>query len=156
MNMEYPIMPQIFNLKSTSLTLNSLITPHYTPRFDHPDGVYVGRISGGLDTCFGNPFGHSGGLCILLKSRDDACDAFNHWLNNEMYELRQYTHPDDDLWWSDRLDALEPRRIYIINNLHRLFDRNLICWCFPARCHAYYLHTIASPYNQTRLQETIS
>jgi hypothetical protein len=62
---------------------------------------------------WGNPFSHlPGDRCILVASRDEACDRHLLFLQSKL--LR---HPE------------------ICKKLFRLRGKRLGCWCSPKRCH---------------------
>jgi len=73
--------------------------------------VYIGRKPG-QPHHYGNPFvvGDDG-------DRDEVTDMFEAWLIGG--------YPD-----------VEPeRRSWVLNNMHRLKDKILGCYCKPAKCH---------------------
>lgn len=82
--------------------------------------IYIGRSSYIKNQHYGNPFSHlsRGGNTIKVASRDEAVNRHKTWLKGE----------------SD-LDVEQERRIWILNNLHKLKDKVLGCYCHPLRCH---------------------
>lgn len=81
-----------------------------------PEGaVYIGRPSK-----FGNPFSHLPDTLAKYKvgSRDEAIAAYEAWL---------FARPA----------LLEAAKL-------ELRDKDLVCWCAPARCHGDVLLAIAN------------
>ena len=80
-------------------------------RFE-PHDIYIGRRKD-TNEHFGNPF-KIGPKC----SREEAIQSFRMW-------IRGYDFP-----------KVEPeRRKWILENLHKLKDKILGCWCKPLTCH---------------------
>lgn len=79
------------------------------------DAVYVGRPSK-----WGNPFSHLGGVsaAFATASRGEAVAAYRRWLR---------MHPD-----------------LVAAARHELAGRDLVCWCYPAECHAEVLLQVAA------------
>lgn len=85
-----------------------------------PTAVYVGRKKN-TSKHFGNPFeiGKHG-------TRDEVCDKYAAWLKGTHYLF------------------IEPkRRQWILDNIHLLANKKLLCFCAPERCHAETLRQIA-------------
>lgn len=69
----------------------------------------------GRPTKFGNPF-----YLHCESQRDEVCDKYEHWIAEpEQAQLRARIKSE-------------------------LKNKNLVCWCAPARCHADTLLRIAS------------
>lgn len=102
-----------FTEKWLPLVLNA----HKRP--DSSNAIYIGRKPSARYH-FGNPFSHLSYAkgTILVSSREEACDRFDTWLDGT----------------SDR--EVEPeRREWILKNMEKLRDRDLLCYCAPERCH---------------------
>lgn len=90
------------------------------------DGVYIGRPRAGQPWNFGNPFrigrdGSTAGSCS---------EKFNQWL----LDGSTFGCPD----------ATEARRSWILDNLHTLHNKTLLCWCKGApHCHGHVLARFA-------------
>lgn len=84
---------------------------------------YIGR-----PTNWGNPFTHKTGTkaSFVLPTREDSIEAFRKWLAGEEY---QDVEPD--------------RRQWILDNVHKLKDKTIGCWCAPKRCHGEVLRDLA-------------
>lgn len=81
-----------------------------------PQAVYVGR-----PTIWGNPFSHikHGTLAeFLVDSRDEAVDRYKEWL------------------------LAQPK--LVARARRELSGKDLVCWCFPCRCHAQVLIEVAN------------
>lgn len=79
-------------------------------------GVYIGRPS-----VLGNPFSHLKGTqaeytCV---NRDDAVEQYDIYLSDRINK--------------DQVVTSELKRLYRI--LLNSGELNLICWCYPKRCH---------------------
>lgn len=80
------------------------------------DAVYIGRPS-----IWGNPFTHiKGGKTLaqyVVASRDAAVDKYEEWLLQQPHLLEQ---------------------------LHSLKGKDVVCWCHPQRCHGDVLIKLAN------------
>lgn len=78
--------------------------------------LYIGRPRTGKLWRFGNPFaiGPDGTRALVIKK-------FRHWLldGNSFRNV----------------EATEKRRVWILNNLHKLSGQKLGCFCKPLECH---------------------
>lgn len=91
----------------------------------NPDLMYVGRTHQGVDWHFGNPFtsrASSTRAAVHMPTPEKAVEAFREWLAGTNY-----------------LDIEPGRRDWVLANLHRLKDKDLVCWCDPAPCHGTIL-----------------
>lgn len=91
--------------------------------------MYVGRPKGAERWHFGNPFTHRAGTkaSVIVSSREEAVRAFSDWLSGFRYQ------------------EVEPqRRQWILDNLHLLKGKNLVCWCAPLICHGEILLELAN------------
>jgi hypothetical protein len=95
--------------------------------------VYVGRLKG-TNNHFGNPFTHKQGTMaeLVVPTRGDAVFCFGAWLGGN----DQVMLSDSDQYW---IDVEEDRRQWILDNLHTLKHKDLVCWCHPKPCHAAVL-----------------
>lgn len=87
-------------------------------RRDAPGTKYIGRINGTSEH-FGNPasFQKSTLATVFVESRDVAVQWYDDWLNGKYPEV-------------------EPeRRQWILDHLHLLKDKILLCFCYPKKCH---------------------
>lgn len=75
-------------------------------------GFYIGRKNG-AKFHFGNPF------TVEKYERENCIAMFERWLRKE-----------------DFLDIETERRDWILANLGQLENKDLVCWCSPAPCHA--------------------
>jgi hypothetical protein len=75
-------------------------------------GLYIGRKNG-QRFHFGNPF------TVERYGRENCIAMFEKWLRKE-----------------DFLDIEIERRDWILANLGQLENKDLLCWCNPAPCHA--------------------
>lgn len=86
--------------------------------------IYIGRNPQHPFAHFGNPFGFeshdSKHVQCVVKTRTQAIDCFKLWL----YEI-------------DYIDIEPIRRKWILNNIHKLNNKVLGCWCnYPQQdCH---------------------
>lgn len=80
--------------------------------FNYPNSVYVGRKKNTIFH-FGNPF------LAETYGRELAVLYFLQWLEGENF-----------------LDVETDRRKWILENLHSLKNKNLLCFCSPESCHA--------------------
>lgn len=81
------------------------------------DAVYVGRPSK-----WGNPFTHfSRGTAAAFRvaTREEAVDRYRWWIT-------------------------EGGGKYLLDDLHELRDKDLVCWCAPQDCHADVLIELAN------------
>lgn len=108
-------MPTVRNIR--------LVVPHLTP-----NSVYIGREKG-TNKHFGNPFSHKRDTLatIVLPTREDAIQAFSDWLSGKDY---QEVEPEHRQW--------------ILDNLHTLKGKTLLCWCAPLPCHGDVLLALAN------------
>lgn len=76
--------------------------------------IYIGRSPNQLK--FGNPFiiGPDG-------DRNDVVNKFRQWLKTGQN-------------FENKL-ATEENRVWILSNLHTLYDMIVACWCKPLACH---------------------
>jgi hypothetical protein len=97
--------------------------PNVSPRVHNkragtaPEGsVYIGRPSK-----WGNPFTHQEGTLAAFKvtTRAEAIGRFR--------------------WWITEGDGS-----HLLNDLHELRGRDLVCWCHPAACHGDVLVELAN------------
>jgi hypothetical protein len=92
-------------------------------RKGHPkplNGVRVDRT-----TNFGNPF-----IVGVHGIQGECCDKHEQWLDTgENF---------------GNLDASQILRQWVLEHIYTLKDRDLLCWCFPARCHADKLVKMAN------------
>ncbi len=80
---------------------------------------YIGREKNS-QFHFGNPFSHMENTIAIVKvsTREEAIDCFRKWIRGQAYE------------------NVEPwRRLWILNNIEKLRDKDLVCWCSPLLCH---------------------
>lgn len=98
--------PKIYNMKNIV--------------FDKKTMVYIGRPRGNLSQHFGNPFSQIqiSKAAVKVKSREEAVEKFEQWIRGENY-----------------IDVEPMRRQWILNNLHLLEGKHLVCWCAPHKCH---------------------
>lgn len=91
---------------------------------------YVGREDSEFH--FGNPFSHQKGTKahIVVKSRDEAVRLYKEWLLGNEYP-----------------DLCRNRRDWILNNVHKLKDKTIACWCKPLSCHGDVLAELADRHN---------
>lgn len=91
--------------------------------------MYVGRPRGNEVWHFGNPFTHRPGTkaAVVLQTRELAIQAFKDWLAGTHF---QHIEPE--------------RRMWILNHLHWLRGKNLVCWCAPQACHGDVLLELAN------------
>jgi hypothetical protein len=103
------------------------------------NGVKVDR-----STIFGNPFP------MDVYSRAEAVSMFRRWLTGQMSprEMSQCSRSDR---WAARHVPLVTVREWLLNNLPRLRDKHLACWCpltdkdgDPVPCHADVLIELAN------------
>jgi len=90
--------------------------------------VYIGRSKHGMH--FGNPFSHKGKTLagVVVETREQAVTMFTEWIGDR----------------TGLLSHIEPeRRQWILDNLHRLKDRTLGCFCKPKACHGDVLAAMA-------------
>lgn len=83
------------------------------------NSVYVGRPS-----IFGNPFTHLKGKTAAkykVSTREEAIESYREWVENGEGH-------------------------YIIEHLHELKGKNLVCWCDPLPCHAHILMELIEKY----------
>lgn len=82
--------------------------------------VYIGRKNFGMH--YGNPFSHlplrQTKDAVQVKTRQEAVDAFRDWLDGKAYQ-----------------DVETKRRAWILENMHLLKDKVLLCYCAPELCH---------------------
>jgi len=93
--------------------------------------VYIGRPNppNPKNFChFGNPFSHlpNASSPIKVETRDQAVVAFDDWINERKY---QNVNPEQRKW--------------ILENLPRLKNKIIACWCSPKRCHGDILAHMA-------------
>lgn len=80
--------------------------------------VYCGRGS-----ALGNPYQ------IGKYTRDEACDLYDADIKRK-YRLKQFSDT-------------EKRQLRLIANMHKTgCDVNLVCYCYPQRCHCYSIITV--------------
>ncbi len=94
--------------------------------------VYIGRPFGDSQQHFGNPFSHlsNSKASVILKTRNESIKAFEDWLNGNKYQ-----------------EVESKRRLWVLNNLSVLKDRDLVCWCSPLSCHGdVYLKLLKEKY----------
>jgi len=114
-------MPKVYNVKDA---------PNDWRKRD--DFVYIGRVKHS-NQHFGNPFSHKEESLaeVIFDTRNQACTAFEAWLKGLAY------------------GNVEPeRRQYILDNLHTLKGKNLVCFCKPLKCHGDYLLEITNEYRE--------
>lgn len=94
-----------------------------TVPFDTKTMVYIGRRTAS-DEHYGNPFGFYAGTraVVIVDSRDESVAAYRDWLAGTRYQ------------------EIEPkRRQWVLDNLWRLRNKTLACYCAPLPCHGSVL-----------------
>lgn len=87
---------------------------------------FIGR-EWGWERHFGNPFTHMNVPgTVRVGSREEAIARFRTWLDGT----------------SDQ-DVQQKRRQWILDNLHTLRGRDLMCYCAPLPCHGDVLAELA-------------
>jgi hypothetical protein len=92
------------------------------------DMIYIGRPTVDTIKHFGNPFSHLSysKASVIVATREESISAFKQWIDGTNYK------------------EVEPeRRLWILNNLDKLKNKDLVCWCSPLPCHGdVYLELI--------------
>ena len=72
-------------------------------------------------TIFGNPF-----VLYNESDREKVCSEHQHWL---------------DMWldYHQEINIGKYSNKEVIENLHLLKNKDLLCWCAPKQCHGDYL-----------------
>lgn len=81
-------------------------------------------------TLWGNPF-----IIGIHGDRDTVCDAYLEWLNR----------------WTEHVEEIKIEigaRVYsnrwVVENLHLLKGKDVVCYCAPLRCHGDILIRLAN------------
>jgi len=103
------------------------------------DMVYVGRRRN-TNEHFGNPYTFNvrdSSHCIMTTSREECITFYEEWITNGTFGgLSLY---------KGKLGDINRRRQWILDNLHTLYGKDLVCWCAPQACHAdVLLHLVNS------------
>jgi hypothetical protein len=113
-------MPRVLNIR-TNPGLKYLMPDQLgSPSDDGAKPVYIGRVRDEPIRHFGNPFTNLRGIdgTIRVPSRDDAVVAYEDWLTG-------FAHED-----------VQPKRMqWILEHIHLLEGRDLVCYCVPLACH---------------------
>lgn len=87
--------------------------------------VYIGRGS-----IWGNPFTHlplsRTQATVQVRTREEAVEAYKAWLGGTCYT-----------------DLEQERRQSILNCIHLLKGKTLLCYCYPQACHGDVLAEMA-------------
>lgn len=95
--------------------------------FDESTMVKIDR-----STRWGNPY-----IMGIHGDRDTVCDAYLYWLNRWIE-------------YKEEVKMLVGIRIFsnkvVVEHLHELKGKDLVCWCAPNRCHGEVLLALSNKY----------
>ena len=97
-----------------------ILNKYKVKEIDKSKMVYIGRSSIEPIKNFGNPFSHieNSFATVIVKTRDEAIDNFEEWIRGNNFH-----------------DVEPEKRKWILKHLKDLVGKDLVCWCFPNRCH---------------------
>lgn len=93
----------------------------------NPRGEYVGRENktfGVKESPLANPF-----PLTRESDRDDVIEEYRVWLNQKLYPENRLNPARTEI---ERLKAM----------YKKTGELNLVCWCFPRRCHAEIIRDV--------------
>lgn len=92
----------------------------YVGRFYMPKRIPYGRDTYDLEGYYGNPY-----WLHERRSRSEACSQYAEWAKNRVMQNAEFA-------------------VRVLN----LYNKSLVCWCYPEQCHANVLEDMANRFAQ--------